>query len=356
MSLVLLSQCLKAVPASAFSAYLDYLNGGERPSQSLLTTYSHHCHTPTVQVHYTRESGLAKLSGYSFGELVPAVEAETEASRYFRRAEGSSFTIASERWDNHEDCGNPFNEYIVYSDIRADYPYGLLNTRHGYTVGWLRREWRSYEDKPGEYICVEQDMDFTRHDEADLYPISVYLRPNSTIYGSDTATHTTRQCYFHDSAFTLTLSEEYTETQALADTSMSASWGTVFMYPGLNLLADGTFDLATVAQDRGIGSIWQTRAGKVSSFSYASSEFTLSASGLLLGATYKVTLLIARREAIHSREEGYWTGDWAMHNSPSYTFTATAANHDVITTPYALDPVQGWEYSLLWAGIERVIP
>jgi hypothetical protein len=360
MSLYLLSQCLKAVPVSAFPALLAVINDPEaaRPAQSLLTTFSHGCAAPRVRVAYSSYLTSLGLYGWTLGKYVPAVQAETAASQYYLTGTTTGW---SESVDFTGYCGpylddnlNQAFTWTRFSNGQAGStawpaPYVDVNETHG----------RS------NYLVWVPDFELEEGGSCQLDDTSVeglYRIANMDTYtvsdsvGALTATATARSCDTFVNGvpvdFTIGLANELTEAAVIAaytpvPAAASATTGTLATF------ADGTFALAGLLQGA-VRSIWQMRAGNVGTFTYGAATFTLEGTGLMPGAQYGVNALIARRETVRSASEGSWTGAWSVHATPSWTFTATAATSAVFTTPYELAPAQGWETALVWAGLERL--
>ncbi|MBC2594886.1 hypothetical protein H5P28_11520 [Ruficoccus amylovorans] len=307
-----------------------------------------------MEVSWDYASAVLSLPGYSFGLRVPSVADETDVARFFRAASISDFVAPDDRDGMCDLEEYSWTYYTAYRNIHADYSSSNFSSEiRNYSIGRLVWDIDAQE-------CVESNYDTPWTSRG--FPVSV-----SSALGSSTfpdATHTSREVWFieyvgkPDVHVTVVLSDEVTESDAISDWSPSTSTLSSSSIGTIREFEDGTFDIPTSSSlfPSVPSTVYEARAGFISNFSYASCSFWAKAKNLRKGADYRATLLIAKREALRSYSTGSFRGNWSVHATPTYTFTATDTEHDVITeaSSYNLPITRGWEYRLIWAGVEKL--
>lgn len=102
-------------------------------------------------------------------------------------------------------------------------------------------------------------------------------------------------------------------------------------------------------------SLWTTRSTGYF-FIHRTCAYTINCSNLFVGFNYKVTLTIKKRTAIMGSTSGVNYGTWEDVEVNPYTFTATATTETIDDNgnPIDVDLVQGYQYRVFDATIEKV--
>jgi hypothetical protein len=102
-------------------------------------------------------------------------------------------------------------------------------------------------------------------------------------------------------------------------------------------------------------SVWSTRSTGYY-FTHRTCAYTINCSNLFIGFNYKVTPSIRKRTAITGSSTGINYGTWENVEVTPYTFTATATTETINDNgdPIDLDLVQGYQYQVTGATIEKV--
>lgn len=102
-------------------------------------------------------------------------------------------------------------------------------------------------------------------------------------------------------------------------------------------------------------SLWSTRSTGYH-FTHRTCAYTINCSNLFIGLNYKVTPTIRKRTAINGSGSGINFGEWEDVEVTPYTFTATATTETIDDNgnPIDVDLVQGYQYEVTGATIEKV--
>jgi len=102
-------------------------------------------------------------------------------------------------------------------------------------------------------------------------------------------------------------------------------------------------------------SLWSTRSTGYY-FTYRTCAYTINCSNLIIGLKYKVTPTIRKRTAINGSSSGINYGTFEDVEVTPYTFTATATTETIDDNgnPIDVDLVQGYQYEVTGATIEKV--
>ncbi len=102
-------------------------------------------------------------------------------------------------------------------------------------------------------------------------------------------------------------------------------------------------------------SLWSTRSTGYY-FTHRTCAYTINCSNLFIGLNYKVTPAIRKRTAINGSGTRINFGAWEDVEVTPYTFTATATTETIDDNgnPIDVDLVQGYQYQVTGATIEKV--
>jgi len=108
-------------------------------------------------------------------------------------------------------------------------------------------------------------------------------------------------------------------------------------------------DRETPVTGTSCSSLWETRSTGFS-FIDRTSGYTIECSDLIVGLEYEVTPSIRKRTAVIG---SYGAWEDVTVSSTSFTATATTETIDSSGNPIALDHIQGYEYEITGANIEK---
>jgi len=162
------------------------------------------------------------------------------------------------------------------------------------------------------------------------------------------------------------LGDNFAQSTTFSSTSFNSPYNCTFGVTGSNVgtitttLSNEDTEQAVIARKTPINisensSLYSTRTTGYT-FVYRTCAYTINCSNLIVGFDYKVTPTIRKRTAIHGAFDRINYGTFEDVEVTPYTFTATATTETIDDNgnPIDVDLVQGYQYEVTGATIEKV--
>ncbi len=312
--------------------------------------YWHKCACPSATVDCESEQIDAELCGFSEYTDGGAIVPSTPPKKYRKE------TLVRSNDEYTYGCSEACEQY--YGKVAVDNSYTASKTYDATTCN-------TTTDAPGPGIIVGTSTIWTKGGDqcvkdcgggitltdrpysvlsvSDILANQDFIEEAGTVSSTTTSTYSTSyQNLFNNGSGTC----QYCDPKVSNEGSELRDWTLTIEDTEADAIARETPTTGTFCS-----SLWETRSTGFS-FTKRTSEYTIECGDLVIGLKYEVTPLIRKRTAVI---DSY--GAWEDVTVTPITFTATAKTEtiDDAGNPIELDHVQGYEYEITGANIERTV-